>query len=238
MCVPAGSSLGITGRTGSGKTLLIDLLTRQFDPSTGAVRLDGVDLRELSLAGLREQIAVVAQEPFLFSETIAENIAFGLPGSRATEGDQAPDMAKVAWAAAMADLTDVAGFPEGFWTLLGERGFTLSGGQRQRTAIARAVAREPSLLILDDALSAVDTETEGRILAGLRETMRGRTTLLVSHRVSALRETDLIIVLDGGRIVERGTHRELVARGGRYAALERHGRGTDVDPADAPEGSG
>ena len=204
--LPAGSSLGVTGRTGSGKTLLCDLLTRQFDPSSGAVLLDGVDLRELPLASLRDHVAVVAQEPFLFSDTIAENIAFGLPGSRATTGNQVPDSARVERAAALSDLTgDVEGFPAGFGTSLGERGVTLSGGQRGRTAIARAVAREPSVLILDDALSAVDTETESRILHGLREVMQGRTTLLVSHRASTLRETDQIIVLEDGRIVERGT---------------------------------
>jgi ATP-binding cassette, subfamily B, multidrug efflux pump len=218
--VPLGSSLGITGRTGSGKSLLAALLAREFDPSGGAVRVDGRDIREVPLAVLREGLGVVPQEPFLFSETLAENISFGLAGSRALTGLQAPDLEAVRYAASVADLArDVEGFLDQFETLLGERGVTLSGGQRQRTALARAIAREPAILVLDDALSAVDTETESRILTGLREVMAGRTVLLISHRVSALRHTDKIAVLESGRVVETGTHEGLLRRGGHYAEL-------------------
>ncbi|WP_102128059.1 ABC transporter ATP-binding protein [Deinococcus planocerae] len=249
--IPAGTFVGITGPTGSGKTVLAGLITRSMDPADGVVRLDGHDVRTIPLRTLRENIAVVPQEPFLFSDTIANNIGFGLEGrdlpaiptgvSVVTtppppELPQQPDLDRVREAARLAGLAgDVEGFPQGYDTMLGERGVTLSGGQRQRTAIARAIVREPRILILDDSLSAVDTETERRILDGLREVSRGRTVLLIGHRVSTLRHADQIVVLDEGRVVEQGTHDDLLARGGHYAELERLQRlASDLDAEDQP----
>jgi ATP-binding cassette subfamily B protein len=219
--IEAGQTAAFIGATGSGKSTLINLLPRLHEPPSGTIFLDGIDVREIPLATLRGAIGFVPQEPFLFSDTIAENIAFGVASAGRSAAADALD-AGIRAAAAIARLDkDVATFPKGYDTLVGERGITLSGGQKQRTAIARALMVDPRLLILDDALSAVDTYTEEEILARLRGVMRQRTSLIVSHRVSTVRDADRIFVLDRGRIVEHGRHDELVSRGGLYATLHR-----------------
>ena len=206
---PAGSTLGIVGATGSGKSALMDLVPRFYDPQEGAIFLDGVPIRELDLQTLRQEIGYVPQESFLFSDSIERNLAYG---SR--------DAASARWGAGVAQLSDtIESFPGGYETLLGERGINLSGGQKQRAALARALARRPSIVLLDDALSAVDTHTEAEILRSLRETLAGRTALIASHRISAIRDASWIIVLDEGEIVEQGRHTDLLAAGGRYWAL-------------------
>jgi ATP-binding cassette subfamily B multidrug efflux pump len=211
--IPAGQSAAIVGRTGSGKTTLLNLIPRMIDPTSGRVLLDGVDLRELDPKQLRQHIGFVPQETFLFSTTLEENIALGAPKA---------DRASIEAAALKSGLSeDIAKFPEGYSTMIGERGITLSGGQKQRTAIARAIVREPEILILDDSLSSVDTVTEEKILHHLAEVMRGRTALFVSHRVSTVKDADVIFVLEWGKIVEEGSHAELIARGGYYAELHQ-----------------
>jgi ATP-binding cassette subfamily B protein len=209
--IPAGTTAAIVGHTGSGKSTLVNLIPRMIDATAGSVRLDGHDVREYSPSRLREQIGFVPQETFLFSLTLGENIALGVRD--ATE-DQIRRAAEVAGLA-----TDLDSFPEGLKTMVGERGITLSGGQKQRTAIARAVLRNPRILILDDALSSVDTLTEERILTALQEVMKGRTTILISHRVSTVRNADRIYVIEYGKVVEEGSHAELIRKGGYYADL-------------------
>jgi ATP-binding cassette subfamily B protein len=223
--IEAGQTAALVGATGSGKSTLIGLLPRLHEPPAGTVSIGGVDVREMPLDRLRGAIGFVPQEPFLFSDTIAENVAFGetTDGKDETETkEREGTQERVRGAAAIARLDkDVAEFPRGYETTVGERGITLSGGQKQRTALARAIMVDPRILILDDALSAVDTYTEEEILSGLRGVMRQRTSIIVSHRISTVRDADQIFVLDDGRVVERGTHDQLVTRNGVYAAMYR-----------------
>jgi ATP-binding cassette subfamily B protein len=209
--VPAGTSLAIVGPTGSGKTSLVNLIPRIYDAQPGMVLIDGRPIRRYSLASLRRSIGFVPQETFLFSDRIRENIALGVDSATDQEIRNSAGAANIA--------ADIESFPEGYQTLVGERGITLSGGQKQRTAIARALIRNPKILILDDALSSVDTHTEDKILNHLRDVMQGRTTIFISHRVSTVRNADRIAVLHGGRIVELGSHDELLALNGYYSDL-------------------
>ena len=209
--VPAGATLGVVGPTGSGKTALMDLIPRLHDPQEGDVLIDGVPIRDIPLHELRREIGFVPQESLLFSDTIAANLGYG-----SGDGDS------VEWSARTAQLHDtIQGFPGGYETMLGERGINLSGGQKQRASLARALARRPSVILLDDALSAVDTHTEAEILRGLRDALSARTAVIASHRASAIRDAGWIIVLDEGQVVEQGKHEDLMAAEGRYWALLR-----------------
>jgi ATP-binding cassette subfamily B protein len=223
LAIEPGQTVALVGPTGSGKSTVINLLPRLHEPPPGTVFVDSVDVQAIPLARLRGAMGVVPQEPFLFSRTVGRNVALGLARPEAEEAalEEETDT-RVKHAAGLAQLTEeVAGFAQGYETLVGERGITLSGGQKQRVAIARAIAVSPRVLIFDDALSAVDTATEEAILKELRAVRRSRTCLIVSHRVSTVRDADQIVVLDRGRVVERGTHDELVARGGMYADMHR-----------------
>ena len=229
--VPAGRTLALVGHTGCGKTTLTNLVPRFYDTGAGRVLIDGQDVRDLQLADLRSHIGIVTQDPFLFSSSIAENIRFGRP--EATD-----DEVQAAARAAQAD-DFIEALPEGYETIIGERGFTLSGGQRQRIAIARALVMDPRILILDDATSSVDVETEFRIRAALQEVMRGRTTFIIAHRPSTISLADEVVVLDHGQIEERGTHGDLMAAGGLYAHMfgDAEREGCELDDVEVAEGT-
>ena len=209
--IPAGKTVAIVGATGSGKSTLVGLIPRLYDAPEGSLLVDGIPIRQIPLQTLRRHIGFVPQETFLFSESIRENVKFGAPEASNAEVEQAAEISNI--------LPEIRGFPKGFDTMVGERGLTLSGGQKQRTAISRAVIRDPRILILDDALSSVDTYTEEKILLRLAGVMAGRTTILISHRVSTIQNADEIVVLHEGEIVERGTHAELLALNGHYTDL-------------------
>ncbi|MCK4693438.1 MAG: ATP-binding cassette domain-containing protein, partial [Anaerolineales bacterium] len=210
-CNP-GQSVALLGSTGSGKTTLVNLLPRFYEYSSGSLTLDGIELRKYSRQFLRQHIGIVEQEPFLFSRTISENIIYGV--NREVSSEEIEDAARAA-----AIHESILSFPNGYDTLVGEKGVTLSGGQKQRVAIARALLKDPCILILDDSTSSVDMETEGIIRQALRRLMQGRTTFIIAHRIQSVMEADLILVLDGGRIVQRGTHEQLIVQPGIYQRI-------------------
>jgi ATP-binding cassette subfamily B protein len=213
--VPAGRTVAIVGATGSGKTTLVSLLPRLYDPTEGSISIDGADLRTVDLGSLRREIGLVADEPFLFSATIRENIAYARPDASDAEVEQA---------ATRAGIHDfVAGLPDGYDTVVGERGLTLSGGQRQRVSIARTLIKDPRVLILDDATSSVDATTEAEIKAAMRELMRDRTTFVIGHRLSTIALADEIVVLEDGRVAARGTHEELLEQSELYREIAEKG---------------
>jgi ATP-binding cassette subfamily B protein len=215
LAIDAGTTLALIGHTGAGKTTLASLVPRFYDVDSGRVLVDGVDVREVSLASLRREIGVIPQDPFLFSTTVRENIAFGRPDLTDAAIERVARLAQA--------HEFVERLPQGYDTVIGERGITLSGGQRQRIAIARALAVDPRILILDDATASVDATTEAQIRAGLREVMRGRTTLIIAHRLSTIALADEIVVLDSGRIAARGTHDELLETSAVYREIYEHG---------------
>ena len=210
-----GQNVAVIGHTGSGKSTLAALLPRFYDVTGGRVTIDGIDVRDVKLASLRRAIGIVAQDPFLFSASVRENIAFGAPGASDADVEEAARLAQA--------HEFIAELPDGYDTVIGERGITLSGGQRQRLAIARALILDPRILILDDATASVDATTEARIRLGLREAMRGRTTIIIAHRLSTIALADELVVLDEGRIAARGTHEELLATSGVYREIYEHG---------------
>jgi ATP-binding cassette subfamily B protein len=213
LSIPKGKTVAIVGATGSGKTTLVQLIPRLYNAPPNSLFIDGVPIERIPLEVLRESIGFIPQDTFLFSETIRENIAFGVESATDAQVQRAAEISNID--------PDVQSFPNRYETLVGERGITLSGGQKQRTAISRAVVRDPKILILDDSLSSVDTYTEEQILRGLKDVMRDRTSILISHRVSTVKDADEIVVLDDGQIVERGTHAQLLERDGYYAELHR-----------------
>ncbi|HEV2235027.1 MAG TPA: ABC transporter ATP-binding protein [Ktedonobacterales bacterium] len=226
--VPPGGSLGIIGHTGAGKSSIVNLISRVYEFQSGEILIGGVDLRRIPLATLRAMVGYVPQETFLFSISVAENVGFGVEELTPERLDDALDVSQL--------RHDVADFPDGAYTMVGERGVTLSGGQKQRASIARAVARDPRILILDDALSSVDTHTEAEILRRLRVLMEGRTAIVIAHRISTVKTMDQIVVIEDGRIVERGTHASLVAEGGIYADMYRRQLLSDELAVEEPEG--